>query len=378
MKEIIFSLLNNFHQFEASHPEFFQLLLDYPPPPPIIYPKFYLGVFMRKLFSILFALIVAVVPCLADTAPGAVLDFIVVDLYTKVSREDVVRAVKAVQKQTVRDFAPIWGTSANFTLLPRGEIPNITDNKKAIVYLIDEIIQNVDLFVGSVSNHYIVLPPPNEFDGPQPNFWVPSLPTIPDGTPVVILPFGSKKLNYGIEAVFTPFGQSVIPLKNVGDILSFALSHETMESLADTYAGYEFLYAYQILTPGPKKTNAYSREVCDPVTWGSFNFYKINKTTVINFVFPEFFNPAAGPDTQFDFLGNAKQPFTPFGGAQFGYTINSNGRFASKTYLAFPSDPTNLITVSFPIYRKCQSGVKKVKISALRHKGLPLPVQNKS
>lgn len=322
---------------------------------------------MKKFLAILFAFTVYqcaftknATSCLTGVQKpkfecASVIDFVVVDLFTLVSRKDVVHAIKAVETQAKKDFAPKWGVSARFELLPRGVIPTITDNRKVIVYLVDAL-QNLNSWgAGVTSNHYIVQPSPNDFDGPQPNFFIPAVGTVPNGTPVIIVPFGNTTFPYGLSLGFTPETEVLygIPFFTPLQILSFVLSHETLESLADTFDGFTFLGAYQILTPGATQTLAYIREVVDPVTYGGFNLYCRKGTYVANFVLPDYFNPYPNPSTCLDFLGNVKQPFTPFGGYQSGYVINCTGEFDSAFYLSLPSDPTNIETFLTPIYPPC-------------------------
>ncbi len=275
---------------------------------------------------------------------ASVIDFIVIDLYTQISRKDVERAVKAVEKQAIKDFAPKWGVSARFKLLPRGDVPTVTDNRKVLVYLVDTLINGPEF---GASSHYIVQAAPNEFDGQQPNFWIPStpiaIPNVPVGTPVIIIPIGDG--TYGISQA-PELPQLFFPGITLAQALSLDLSHEVLEALIDTFNGFFFLGAYQILTPGTQQTFAYIREVTDPVQFGLFNFYCREGALVQNFVLPDYFNPYADPTTCLDFLGNVKQPFTPFGGLQFYYVINCNGEFDQFFNLSFPYDhPENFITI---------------------------------
>lgn len=281
------------------------------------------------------------------TFRSSIVDFLIIDLFSDiVPREDVLRAVDAVKAQVEKDFAPLWGVSARIKVLPRGKIPTVKNNTTVLVYLSDTL-QNSSEF-GGIANHYIVLEEPDAFDGHQPQFWIPEVPLVPFGTPVVILPYGDG--TYGISV---GIDNPIIGLSDAANILSVALSHETLETLADPFAGFNFLGAYQILTPGPKKTLAYFREVCDPVEFNSAittNFYKRKDRLVANFVTPDYFNVEASSDTCLDFLGNVQKPLTPFGGAQNGYEIKKNGEFNQLIYLSFPDKPKKVIIISNPIY----------------------------
>lgn len=311
---------------------------------------------------------------------AAIIDFVVVDLYKQVSRKDVVRAVKAVEEQMKHDYAPKWGVSGRFELLPRGVIPTITDNRKVIVYLADTILHPDVLFS---SNHWIVQDAPNVSDGPQPQFFLPQVGLVPFGTPVIIVPLGDG--TYGLtEAITSPEGQFLFGLTSIGTALSFFLSHESLETLGNTFAGFSFLGAYQILTPGATQTLAYEREVCDAVNWGTFNQYSRKCTVVSNFVLPDYFNPYASPDTCLDFLGNVVKPLTPFGGVQVGYVINCTGEFDQIEYFTLPNDPLTVLSVTAPVYPPCggpqltNANTRKVSKFGKGHRALAAKAQKKN
>ncbi len=283
---------------------------------------------------------------------SSIVEFVIVDLYSDatVPRKVVVRALDAVKEQIEKDFAPIWGVGATFKLLPRGKIPKVTSNTRSIVYLFDQVAVSGS-FDGGVADHNIVQPPPNDLDGPQPQFFVAGVPLIPNGTPYIIIPYGDSLNNYGLRrALFGTNASTRRPGFRLVDALSTALGHEVMETLADDFTGLNFLGAYQILTPGPTQTFAYLRETGDPVSWGSFNFYTRMGVKVQNFVTPDYFNPYAAPDTCLDFLGNVPAPFTPFGGSQLGYVINKCGDFDQIELVSQAADPTNVSTLTFPVY----------------------------
>lgn len=323
----------------------------------------------QKLLILLFLSLIAIIPgfanfearhhsdCHKDSCKvgvqkpkkieSSIMEFIFVDLMTKVTRKDVERVFRAVKEQIDEDFSPIWGVGAKITLLPRGKIPTITSNRRIIGYLTDSLA-NSDHF-NAIAEHQIVQAPPNEADGPQPQFFIPEVPLLPIGTPYILIPYGD--LSYGLFAgINTPTGQIHRPGVSILDMFGMALGHEVMETLGDVFAGLAFLGAYQILNPGRTQTFAYFREVCDPVSWGTFNFYKRRGIQLQNFVTPDYFNPYAASDTCLDFLGNVKAPFTPFGGVQFGYIINRCGNFEELELVSENTDPTNVQTNTFPVY----------------------------
>lgn len=283
----------------------------------------------------------------SSTFRSSVIDFLVIDLFSdQVPRHDVERAVQAVAAQVKKDFAPRWGMSARFKILPRGKIPKVRNNKTALVYLTDTI-QNSEKFA-SVANHYIVLEAPNESDGEQPQFWIPNVPLVAFGTPVIILPFGDG--HYGISEFI---GNPIVGRPDAANALSIALSHEVLETLGDSFAGFSFSGAYQMLTPGPTQTLAFIREVCDPV---QFIAYKRSNRLVSNFVTPDYFNSEVSHDTCLDFLGLVKEPMTPYKGVQLGYIIHSDGEFEQVVYVSNPSDPNTILTLTTAIiYPGCDS-----------------------
>ncbi len=276
---------------------------------------------------------------------SSIIEFIVVDLYSDstVPREDVIRAVKAVNEQVKKDFAPIWGVGAKFTVLPRGKIPHIKSNTQCIIYLADTF-DHADLFTGSGAEHHIVQPPPNDFDGPQAQFFIPEVPLLPNGTPIILIPYGDPEGTYGLTLLLSLPQFSDFSLL---DALGANLSHEVLETLGDVFCGFGFLGAYQILTPGPEQTFAYAIEVCDPV---QDSYYSRRNVKVANFVTPDYFNPYPSFTTCLDFLGLVQEPFTPYSGVQFGYIINNCGDFESIAILSPIDNPTNLITFSDPVY----------------------------
>ncbi len=322
---------------------------------------------MKKFFCLLIAFLF---PLLGYAEP-VITETIVVDLMTKISRRNVERAVQAVQELTLRDLAPHWGVATNITLLPRGQFPKLKSNNVIVEYLVDEV-QHPELFMGTIAANYIVQPDDNPA-GPQPSFWIPDAPKVPVGTAVDILPFGSVKQFYGIAAMIS-LGAPTFPNLTRGDALSITMSHEIMEILVDRVFGFFFFPgSYQVLDIGANKTKGFSRQICDPVGFGGFNFYKIKGTKVQNFVLPAFFNPWAEKKAQLDFLGNVQKPLTPFGGNIFGFAVNSNGRFAQTIHASFPPDVENILEITFTIYPACQSKEAEPEIP-FRMKGYRLPM----
>jgi hypothetical protein len=97
-----------------------------------------------------------------------------------------------------------------------------------------------------------------------------------------------------------------------GVSISSVISHEFLEMLGD-------LMADQV-AKGPNNV-IYALEDCDAVEQES---YKIDGIEVSNFVTPSWFDPKAPAGTQFDFLGNVKQPFHIDAGGYMPVQINGN------------------------------------------------------
>ena len=217
------------------------------------------------------------------------------------------------------------------------------------MYCVDALTPGgISDFTGGISAHWNTLPPPNDVptgDGPQPQFMIgPQIPLVPYGTPVIIIPFGDESVPYGLQAVLSPLGQMFFPGFTVSQILSIALSHETLETLGNIFDGFTFAGAWEILTPTTTNVTAYIREVCDPVFMG-FNTYERCGVLVSDFVTPEWFNVAAQPGTRFDFRCVAKSPLTPYYGLADQYVFYDTGSLCLNLVESFPPDPNVINTV---------------------------------
>jgi hypothetical protein len=109
--------------------------------------------------------------------------------------------------------------------------------------------------------------------------------------------------------------------------VSATVSHEVCELIGDPAANQWAQTA---------RGSLYAVELCDPV---EANGYEIelrdgSRVTVSDFVYPDWFNPFAGPSAQFDHLNLLHKPFTI---AHDGYAVQmSGGRVRSKYGRSYP------------------------------------------
>jgi hypothetical protein len=238
---------------------------------------------------------------------GNKIDFVIVNLMTQVPVSDLNLVLNAVKQYCDNGFAPVWGTTATFTLLDYGKFPETTDGK-AIIYLVDQLSDAGQNFGQSIAIHYLVLPDDESGEGQPP---IDGIPPVPVSTPVIIIPYGDG--SYGLSAVL-----SLDNNFSLINVLGTALSHEVFETLVDPFPmGYGA--SYQVFV-GPTSTHMYVKEVCDPVE--SSSTVNVNGVELTNFVFPSYFNPLTKSGTQLDYKNLVTSPLTPYKGLQFGLLID--------------------------------------------------------
>lgn len=283
------------------------------------------------------------------------LQFIVFDLFedSEVPRSAVETAIEAVEEMANSQFAIYYGLGAEFEILPRGQTMNPVPKGVVIIYLASGVAR-YPYFEGS--NHWAVLAPPNDCetcDGPQPQYLLnASLPLVPPNTRVIGVPYGGYGLSYFqtfcVDQVWIYGG----PYNNTSayegccsaqDMLGIFIGHETLETLADSYDGYNFAGNHFFGTPPMNGSwGGYLYEVCDPVAYGVYNVRRFEGVCVPNFVLPAYFSQAPQPGTALDFLGNVRSPGVPFGGYQFGIGINASGCVSQTVSLSNFWAPTVL------------------------------------
>ncbi len=172
--------------------------------------------------------------------------------FSGVSDRETQRAIRAVNRQVIEDFMPIWGSGYVSKLHASQFAPDHPDilsedpvPAEAVIYLVDE-----PHLAGALGYHAM-----NNAEVP-------------------------------VGFVFTSLGDWTV-----------TLSHEVLELIVDP--------TVNILVPGPhpndpNATVLHAYEVCDAV---ERTVYDIDHITVSNFVTPQYFRDGDAPGTRNDFLG---------------------------------------------------------------------------
>jgi hypothetical protein len=182
-----------------------------------------------------------------------------------IARERLAKVLAALETQLERDFAPVWGVSAELSLVPEGELP------------------------------------------PEDAWWL----TLHDDSD------RAGDLGYhDLTSAGLPLGKAfVATAEENGMPWSVVLSHELLEMLIDPYIN----LAAVIRQGGVPNGMLYGYEVCDPVRSDT---YRIDSVAVSNFVYPAWFEadrPRRG--TRFDHLERVAAPLRLRPG---GYAITSD------------------------------------------------------
>ena len=192
----------------------------------------------------------------------------VINFFTDLTDQEVQKAIRAVNRQVVEDFAPIWGSAyilrlhaANFDPADSASLAEEAVRGEAVIYLVDEATVS-----GALGFHDL----------------------------------NASEMSVGF--VFFDANEWTV-----------TLSHETLELIIDPTTN--------ILVPGPDPrdpTNLalHAYEVCDAVERTS---YQIDHTFVSNFLTPSYFAEGDALGTRNDFLG--------VGVPSFGVTRNSHIAF---------------------------------------------------
>lgn len=171
---------------------------------------------------------------------------------TPIPPERLAKVVAALEKQLARDFAPVWGVSAELSLVPEGELP------------------------------------------PEDAWWL----TLHDDTD------RAGDLGYhDLTSAGLPLGKAFVTTAEAdGMPWSVVLSHELLEMLIDPYLNLAAVIKDQ---QGPIGL-LYGYEVCDPVR---SDVYHVDGVAVSNFVYPAWFEanrPQRG--TRYDHLERVGAP----------------------------------------------------------------------
>jgi hypothetical protein len=182
---------------------------------------------------------------------------------------EVLRAVRAVNRQVIEDFAPVWGAAyvcslknSVFTGTPGEAIANEPVSADAAMYIVDE--GHVE---GAAGYHFK----------------------------------NGAEIPYGF--VFTESNEWTV-----------TLSHEVLELIVDPMAN-AFVPGPDP-RPGQNGTVLHTYEVCDAVERTS---YLIDGIPVSNFVTQQYFNEGDGSGTRNDFLGTPVASFRCLPGCHLGF-----------------------------------------------------------
>ena len=194
-------------------------------------------------------------------------------------------AVNALQKQVTSDFAPVWGTDADLTFVPRGQTP------------------------------------------PAGSWWLSLLDSSDQANALGYHDLTSEGLPLGKAFVKTD--------KDEGLAWTVTASHELLEMLGDPDIN---LWAF----PRPDATTGrlYAYEVCDACEADELG-YTIDTTLVSDFVYPAWFESFRLPgSTQFDKQGHVREPFAILqGGYALVYDIGSGSGYHQVLGKIAPSSP---------------------------------------
>jgi hypothetical protein len=192
-----------------------------------------------------------------------------VSLTRTVSTRHLLQVGAAVQKQVIRDLAPLWGIRATVDAFERLEdIPN--DYHPVVLFgEPDELLPQLEFKVGDIGASRLV----EQFQAGR---------------------IGGIHLN--------AFTRQPFSLIKVEDGWSVAVSHETVEMLIDPYGNRLIGAAHPL---DPEERVKYLVEVCDPVqTVG----YTVNGWLVSDFYTPRFFDPVHNPAAFYSFTGAIDRP----------------------------------------------------------------------
>ncbi len=248
------------------------------------------------------------------------------------------KVIDVVNKQVKKDFAPYYGILVKFHFF-RDES---TINWEKFVPLIITDLLLTD--IAAIGFHDV-----QDFTGTNGDpisIWITNPPSLPEGTPYIIIPMGTPSTDYGVVPA-SLLGSPDLP-PTFETIFSNVFSHEILETLAN-YAVNKVFRVQNGLAPN--SIDFYRAEVCDPVEFNPG--YIIRGFNVANFVLPSWFvfGLAEGP---YDFLNTTPASFTPFSGeisiTRASATPGAHLVFFDKVSL--PSNPTVVFftapTVIFP------------------------------
>jgi hypothetical protein len=198
-----------------------------------------------------------------------------------VSIKQLTRAAAAIQKQTMRDLAPVWETQA--TVAAFHDLEDVPTDYWPII-IRDDI--NVD---GAAGVHE---------DG--------------QGQPFALV--------------------------QASDTWSLTLSHETLEMLVDPFGNR--LVAGQSPAKGQGRVE-FLVEVCDPSESDAFA-YHVNGITVSDFYTPHFFDPVASNTVRYSFTGAIQRPRQVLQGGYLSWHDPKTDRWFQERFFGSKPEITDL------------------------------------
>ncbi len=234
------------------------------------------------------------------------MQFGVVNQSTKVKSHLLNHTLEVVRKQVQKHFSPYYGIHADFTVFDT--VDGVDWSKFVPLMIVNTLL--IDLS-GAISFHDFQQPAPS-FNGDPIEIWITNPPDLPNGTPYIIIPIGTKKTDYGVLPAYLSGNPTLPP--TFATLFSWAVSHEVLETLVD----YD-VNQYTLTQIASNTVRIFINEVCDPVEFTPG--YVLDGLNVSDFVLPSFwlYNLETGP---YSFLNTVPAPLTPFAGelsvAEFG------------------------------------------------------------
>ena len=194
--------------------------------------------------------------------PAPLYNIEIINASSVLTDSEILPVVSALEQQVQKDFAPVWGMSANLEFVPKGKKPSA---KAWWLAICDDSDQ-----AGALGYHDLT---------------------------TNALPIGKVFAGSDLK---------------VGHEWSVTASHELLEMLVDPGINLT-VFAQSSETAGI----LFAYEVCDACEDEKFA-YKIDKVLVSDFVYPSWFQAHAPVGSQFDFKKHIKKPFELLAGGYIG------------------------------------------------------------
>jgi hypothetical protein len=269
----------------------------------------------------------------------------------RISKRLLIKVLETVKQQVEEDFAPFYGIHVKFHIFKH---QSEVDWSQHVPLIIDDFLPD-SAGCGFISFHSI-----QNTNGFPIELAVFDPPSLPAGTPYIVVPIGSDDTCYGIKPAFDldlPF----LPQTFQGFFCQ-TISHEVLETLHN-YTGTLATLDFSGEFFGPGVILSFFQEVCDPVSFS--RGYRRNGLNVANFVLPSYWVNDL-PEGPFDFLNTVEEPLIPFSGEQdliLSFACGSLGVTITSPPACI-ADPHDFIINAFLIsFCGCCGGVGTVKDS---------------